>query len=311
MKRLPAFIAVLMVIIASVACMSSCQSDSSKPISAGEMEDILFDLHISLGMIESDREIEFKDRAYHEKLYLLGVLKKYNVTEEQFDESMVYYMRHADEMQDIYKSLAKRIGNEASKVGASVAELSTDNKLSLSGDTANIWPLERGIVLMQSSPYNVKSFFIKADSAFRKGDRFLFSFDTKFLYQEGFKDGIAMLAMHLNNDSVVTRSTHFSSNSHYLLEMSDTERKGVKELRGFIFLGKESRPTATSTLKLLVADYIQLLRIHIREAGEIENMQKDFKPSVSDSVRQSRRDSSAVKAVKIEGNPPQDLELSH
>ena len=310
MKRLPTLLTVLMIVVAAAGWLSSCQSDSNKPISAGEMEDILYDLHLSLGMLSTERDVAQKDLPYKEKLYKLSVLKKYNVTEEHFDESMVYYMRHADEMQDIYKSLVKRIGSEASKVGASVADLSSDNKLSLSGDTANIWPLERGIVLMQTMPYNVKSFSVKADSAFHKGDRFLFSFDTQFLYQEGFKDGIAMLALRLSNDSVATRSLHFSSNSHYSLDISDTERIGVKEIRGFLFLGKETNPTSTSTIKLLIADYVQLLRIHIREASELNNAPKDARPSVSDSVRNSRRDSSAVKAETVELKSPRDLEYS-
>ena len=309
MKRLPAFLAVVLVAIAALLSVAGCQSDSDKPIPAGEMEDILYDFHITMGMLESDRDINDKDRPYNEKLYKLSVLKKYGVTEEQFDESMVYYMRHADKLQDIYKTLSQRIGNEASKLGASVAELSVDNKLSLSGDTTNIWPLERGLVLMQAMPYNVKSFAIKADTAFHKGDRFLLSFDTQFLYQEGFKDGIAMLALRLSNDSVVTRSIHFSSNSHYSLDLSDSERIGIKEVRGFLFLGKEANPTTSSTLKVLVADYLQLLRIHIREASEISNAQPAAKPSVSDSVRKSRGDSTASKATRLES--PRDLEYSH
>ena len=310
MKRLPALIAVLMIVIAAAGWMTSCKSGSDEPISSGEMEDILYDFHLSIGMIATENITDAKDRAYKEKLYKLSVLKKYGVTEQQFDESMVYYMRHADEMQDIYKSLAKRIGNEASKIGASVADLSTENSLSLSGDTANIWPLERGVVLMQAMPYNVKSFSVKADSAFHKGDRFVFSFDTQFLYQEGFKDGIAMLALRLNNDSVATRSTHFSSNSHYSLEISDNDRIGIKEIRGFLFLGKETRPASTSTIKLMIADYVQLLRIHIREASEMNNAPQDAKLSVSDSVRNSRRDSSATRDEKVQLKSAADLEYS-
>ena len=303
MNRKYSIILILLIVATIVLWTTSCQSkDSNKPIPSGQMEDILYDYHVSMGMLMSDYDIASKDRPYQEKLYKLSVLKKYNVTEAQFDESMVYYMRHADELQDIYKSLSKRISNEASKIGASVAELSVDNNFSLSGDTANIWPLDRGLVLMQSMPYNVKSFSVKADSAFHKGDRFLFSFDTQFLYQEGFKDGIAMLALKLSNDSVATRSIHFSSNSHYSLDLSDNSRIGVKEVRGFIYLEKESRPATSSTLKLLVADYVQLLRIHMREAKEIEDAQRNSgsKPSVSDSVRRSRGDSLASNGLRQE-----------
>ena len=297
MKRLFTLLYLSLTVIFTVMWVSSCHSSGSgEPLSHGQMEDILYDYHITMGMLLAEPDLNQDNRAYKEKLYKLSVLKKYGVTEAQFDESMVYYMRHADEMQDIYKALSKRISNEASSLGTSIAELTTDNRMSFSGDTANIWPMERGVVLMQTMPYNVKSFAVKADSAFHKGDRFIFSFDTQFLYQEGFKDGVAMLAVRLSNDSVMTRSTHFSSNSHYSLDLSDNDRIGVKEVRGFIYLGKESNPNTSSTIKLLVADYVQLLRIHIREANEMESTQPST--AVSDSVRKSRSDSTSANGNK-------------
>jgi hypothetical protein len=60
----------------------------------------------------------------------------------------------------------------------------------------------------------------------------------------------------------------------------------------------------------MIADYVQLLRIHIREASEMNNAPQDSKPSVSDSVRNSRRDSSATRDEKVQLKSAADLEYS-
>ena len=222
------FIFFLTIAIIVASGFSSCgDSIPSEYLQPKELEEVLYDYHVALGMLNGEMRND-QNRAYNERLYKLAVLKKHNVSEEKFENSMVYYMRHAEDLQKVYKSLTERVRAEASQVGASVSAMSAGG--ALQGDTANVWPLEPGFVLMQRRPYNVSSFVIKADTAFHIGDRFNLGFDTQFLFQEGFKDGIAMLAIQFNNDSVATRSIHFSSNSRYNLEVNDNDRLGVKEI---------------------------------------------------------------------------------
>ncbi len=266
----------IVIIVASGFC--SCgDSIPSEYLQPKELEDVLYDYHVALGMLNGEMRND-QNRAYNERLYKLAVLKKHNVSEEKFENSMVYYMRHAEDLQKVYKSLTERVRAEASQVGASVSAMSAGG--ALQGDTANVWPLEPGFVLMQRRPYNVSSFVIKADTAFHKGDRFNLGFDTQFLFQEGFKDGIAMLAIQFNNDSVATRSIHFSSNSRYNLEINDNDRLGVKEIRGFFYLNKEQNAQTSTTLKLLFLNRIQLLRMRVREVKPLE------KKNDPDSIRE-------------------------
>lgn len=271
------FIFFLTIAIIVASGFSSCgDSIPSEYLQPKELEDVLYDYHVALGMLNGEMRND-QNRAYNERLYKLAVLKKHNVSEEKFENSMVYYMRHAEDLQKVYKSLTERVRAEASQVGASVSAMSTGG--ALQGDTANVWPLEPGFVLMQRRPYNVSSFVIKADTAFHKGDRFNLGFDTQFLFQEGFKDGIAMLAIQFNNDSVATRSIHFSSNSRYNLEINDNDRLGVKEIRGFFYLNKEQNAQTSTTLKLLFLNRIQLLRMRVREMKHVE------KKGESDSIQ--------------------------
>lgn len=271
------FIFFLTIAIIVASGFSSCgDSIPSEYLQPKELEEVLYDYHVALGMLNGEMRND-QNRAYNERLYKLAVLKKHNVSEEKFENSMVYYMRHAEDLQKVYKSLTERVRAEASQVGASVSAMSAGG--ALQGDTANVWPLEPGFVLMQRRPYNVSSFVIKTDTAFHKGDRFNLGFDTQFLFQEGFKDGIAMLAIQFNNDSVATRSIHFSSNSRYNLEINDNDRLGVKEIRGFFYLNKEQNAQTSTTLKLLFLNRIQLLRMRVREMKPVE------KKGESDSIQ--------------------------
>lgn len=288
-------LAIAMITVSGLCgCGDSIPSEYLQP---KELEEVLYDYHVAVGMLNGEMQ-NTENRAYNERLYKLAVLKKHHVSEEKFENSMVYYMRHAEDLQKVYKSLSERVRAEAAQVGASVSAASSG--VAMQGDTANVWPFERGHVLMQRRPYNVSSFVIKADTAFHKGDRFNLGFDTQFLYQEGFKDGIAMLAIQFKNDSVATRTIHFSSNSRYNLEVNDNDNLGVKEIRGFFYLNKEQNAQTTTTMKLLILNHIQLLRMRIREPKPAE---KNAADSIGHKSATDSRDRLSDSLIKSPANP--------
>lgn len=251
-------IAVFLVVLpVLISCKPKVPSAYIQP---DKMEDILYDYYIADGMAVNENE-QSEDNAYNNFLYKLAVLKKYGVSSAEFDSSLVYYARHADRLHEIYENIDKRLSNAAVGLGASAGELHQLGNISETGDTTEVWTGERSCVLSSSVPLNVMSYSIKADTAFHKGDRLVLSLDTRFIYQEGMKDGVAMLALRLGNDSVVSRMIHMSSNSHYTLNVSDDRMNGIKEVYGFIFLSK-NKDAAASTMKLMFVDNIRLVRVH-------------------------------------------------
>ncbi len=225
-------------------------------IQPGDMEDILFDYHVANSMATLDYG---KDADYNSRLYKLGVLKKHGVSEAEFDSSMVYYTRHADLLHSIYENLATRMTNEALAVGADANDV---NRFMINdGDTANIWSQERSLALMTDAPYNVVSFHAEADSSYHKGDRFVMAYDTKFLYQEGMKNGVAQLVVRFANDSIATKTMHMSVDKDYSMEIADNDSIGVKTVKAFIYLGKDSR-AGESTLKVMVVSNVRIIKCH-------------------------------------------------
>ncbi|MBP5278411.1 MAG: DUF4296 domain-containing protein [Prevotella sp.] len=225
-------------------------------IQPADMEKLLYDYHVGQAMAQESSD----DREYNQELYKLAVLKKHRVSEAEFDTSLVYYMRHTEQLHAIYKKLSERLNKEALALGASASEVNRYT-LSNTGDTANIWTGEMVASLIPYAPYNKISFVIPADTAFRKGDRFLLGLSSRFLYQDGSRDAVMQLAVRFANDSVYARAIHMSSNTNYTVEVEDRDTLGIKELRGFILLTKDKNASET-TLKLLLLDNIHLVRFH-------------------------------------------------
>lgn len=223
------------------------------------MENILYDYHIALAMAQEQYHDE-EERLAYEKAYKLAVLRKYDVSEENFEASMQYYMRHTKRLHEIYERISERLEKEAVAQGVSEGEINQLGANVASGDTTDIWVGEKAVVLMKQPPYNSYSFIVKADTSFHKGDRITLRFDTQYLMQDGSRDAVVVLAMRLANDSVVTQYQHMMSNSRQTLLISDTKHQGIKEIRGYFMLAPETE--TSTTLRMLFLSDIRMTRVH-------------------------------------------------
>ena len=296
----------LVAVMSLLFCVSSCKpSLPSGVLSKGKMTDILYDYHLALAMAHmDDNGDKGQSLAYRE-----AVLRKHDVTSAEFDSSMVYYMRHTELLEDVYKDLTDRYNNEITAMGGSAKEGGEFANLSATGDTANVWNLAASMVFMPVKPFNSTSFDIKVDSTFHKGDRLMLDFDAQFIYQDGMRNGVAMLAVQFGNDSIAQRTIMIQSTQHYSVELSDADSLGIKSVKGYFMLMNGDNGTDVSsqtTLKLMFLEHIKLIRMHPQKpvaspAGS--------SPSVSsDSLRKD----SASSASSSSGEKPgeQTFEMS-
>lgn len=252
----------LVAVMALLFCVSSCKPSLPGGIlSKGKMTDILYDYHLALTMAHMDDSGDKgQSLAYRE-----AVLRKHDVTSAEFDSSMVYYMRHTELLEDVYKDLTDRYNNEITAMGGSAKEGGEFANLSATGDTANVWNLATSMVFMPVKPFNSTSFNIKVDSTFHKGDRLMLDFDAQFIYQDGMRNGVAMLAVQFGNDSIAQRTIMIQSTQHYSVELSDDDSLGIKSVKGYFMLMNDDNGTGVSsqtTLKLMFLEHIKLIRMH-------------------------------------------------
>lgn len=227
-------------------------------ISPGDMEDILYDYHVSRAMSRetsnSEMDMDYKEVMYHE-----AMLKKYGVTAAEFDSSLVYYFSHADRFAKIYERVCKRLNEDATEIGASVGAMADISTFTLSGDTANIWNDATELLLMPVPGYNRVSFEIKADTAYRKGDSFMLNMLSSYLYRSGAKDALIYMAITYDNDSISTHSIHNTVSGVATLRIPADQHHVVKQIRTFIYLAPSGENNSNNMLFL---SKIQLLRFH-------------------------------------------------
>lgn len=283
----------LVAVMALLFCVSSCKpSLPSGVLSKGKMTDILYDYHLALAMAHmDDNGDKGQSLAYRE-----AVLRKHDVTSAEFDSSMVYYMRHTELLEDVYKDLTDRYNNEITAMGGSAKEGGEFANLSATGDTANVWNLATSMVFMPVKPFNSTSFDIKVDSTFHKGDRLMLDFDAQFIYQDGMRNGVAMLAVQFGNDSIAQRTIMIQSTQHYSVELSDVDLLGIKSVKGYFMLMNGDNGTGVSsqtTLKLMFLEHIKLIRMHPQKpvaaptgsspSASSDSLRKDSASSASSS----------------------------
>ena len=296
----------LVAVMALLFCVSSCKpSLPSGVLSKGKMTDILYDYHLALAMAHmDDNGDKGQSLAYRE-----AVLRKHDVTSAEFDSSMVYYMRHTELLEDVYKDLTDRYNNEITAMGGSAKEGGEFANLSATGDTANVWNLATSMVFMPVKPFNSTSFNIKVDSTFHKGDRLMLDFDAQFIYQDGMRNGVAMLAVQFGNDSIAQRTIMIQSTQHYSVELSDDDSLGIKSVKGYFMLMNGDNGTGVSsqtTLKLMFLEHIKLIRMHPQKPVAAPS------GSSSSASSDSLRKDSASSASSSSGEKPgeQTFEMS-
>lgn len=255
--------------------MFSCKPQvPGKYIQPDDFEDLLYDFHLADGMAENEED--GTTDAYAQALNRQAALRKHGVTQAEFDSSLVYYMRHADRLHKIYENLSKRLSDEALALGASANDISRYGDLKSARDTSNLWKGVSSCVLMPDAPYNVMSFEITADSTYHKGDKIILSFNTDFIFRDGPKDVMALLALEYKNDSVASSHVRVSSNSNYSVTVADNDMKGIKAIKGFIYFNKPSTERKANDLRLLSVYNIHLVRL--RGGGQPTQAAPETKP---------------------------------
>ena len=298
----------LFLLLAAMLLVACKPTIPGKYIQPDDLEDILYDYHIADGV---SAVMGQHDDTLQMNIFKKSVLAKHGYTEQQFDSSMAYYIRHAELMHKIYESLEKRIESEADAMGVASSDFNVGS-LSASGDTTNIWPGERTMILSQQPAFNLYAFELKADTSYHAGDRFIFSCDAQFVFKDGSRNAVMLLAVRLGNDSIVTRTCHMSSTMRHKLEYADTDRLGVKGVSGYIFLARNMSDEAevkSTSLRMLVLSNLSLIKMHTPEPEPQPEQQLPADSVKTDSAAappaQAVRPTSTVKPTQMPQTPAQ------
>ena len=105
-------------------------------IQPDQMEDILYDYHIASSMSNNLNTGEY----YKKKAYQNYIFQKHDITEAEFDSSMVWYTRHTSELATIYSNLNDRFKKEKQLIDMFLSAREEVGYTSIPGDTVYVWP---------------------------------------------------------------------------------------------------------------------------------------------------------------------------
>lgn len=253
-KSILSLLCLLAALFLTASCKPGVPDDYIQP---GKMEDILYDYHVAMAMADQGDPAQRNERIV---AYKAAVLRKYDVSEQQFDKSMQYYVRHTERLHDIYNKLADRLNDEAKDLGASGTSMTKE--YSQNGDTTNVWRGAQSLVLSPEPGVNSYSFTIKVDTAFHKGDNLSLEFNSNYIIQEGSRNAVAVLTVKLKNDSIVSQVTRITSDSRMQTFFGDYGNIGIKEISGYFLFLPMNELEPSTTVKMLFLTNIRLLRIH-------------------------------------------------
>ena len=280
--------------------MGSCKpSIPGKYLQPDEMADILYEYHIAEAITNATQSND----SIALRSYRTSILEKHDVSQRDFDSSMVYYCRHTKLLEDVYEKISDRIDKES--VAQGLEGTGGYDDISSSSDTTNIWNHDRTLVLSPYASTNSYSFELKADTAFHEGDGFGLDFDAQFIYQDGMRSAVAVMVVIYEGDSVATATSQITSSAHYHLQISNEGGLKVKSVKGFWLINKEKILSSVSTLKLLIATNIKLIRMHKKqEASDAQKIDSTKIGSINADTASSRVRQPAISNNPRIGRPP-------
>lgn len=234
MRKISTYIFLFITAIVIIS-FTSCSNRPKNVLSKGNMEDLLYDYHLARSMSDTLSQ----DQLYKQDYYIKGVLKKYNISQADFDSSMVWYSRHVEDMSDIYQNIQDRLKADVEKLNRQIAESQLTPTGAASGDSLDIWSFARSIRLSDDDLHNKLSFSITPDSTFHSRDVFEWTVDyISTNIPDMAHSPVMVLSVKYENDSTVTRSIMLSGSGNRSLRVQNIYEIPIRKVNGFIFLPK-------------------------------------------------------------------------
>lgn len=274
-----------------LTCLSLIGCKPKRPrgiLSEGKMEDVMVDFHLAQGMAET---VEGGDREAARYKYIQAVFRKHNITEADFDSSLVYYFKNSENFLEIYKNVSLKVQAQAEKFG--VDARATQNQyshLTDQGDTANIWTDHGNACIIPNRLQNIYQFALFSDSTFQKGDAFIWHFHTEYITEGMDRDAYAVFTLQYDNDSIVSVTQNIRGNNNFDLEFTPKpplDTVMLRKMNGFVYMPL-MRPEEKTLMVLMLQD-LSMIRMHPEKKDTVvladtipaDSLQEDTLPAAS------------------------------
>ena len=270
-------------LLSSFFFLSSCSVElPSYVIPERKMERILYDYHLAQGMAEA-RGGDVEANRY---LYVQKVFEKYQVTEAEFDTSMVWYSGHASHLTNIYKRLDARLDRTSREAGLNIPEEDKYARFTTEGDTANVWRGDEILFVGGNREDNLYSVVMPADTAYHQGDYFMFRCSNRFITPDTQREGFVLVQLCYENDTVRAATSMVNGNYDLTINIPEDRILADQKLKSinctFYYAFDEQKP---EIFRLWVISKPVLLRYHsLKETKEEAEGRDSLDIALADSL---------------------------
>ena len=242
--------------IALLLMLSGCRLNRPDDVlPPRKMEQFLYDYHLAQAIgQELPRENRYTTKAYIDWAYINN-----GITPEQFDRSLIWYTRYPKELAKIYKRLSNRIDDEYKSVSRALSQIEKKAFSIQSGDSVNLWYLDRTALLNTSVYMNKLTYKITRDTTFHKGDTICLNLSGTFVSPDSGVPGYAYMSLSAYyNDSVSTADTLLCTNGGVGLSIILDSKKDITSISGSI----NYLDSTDNRNNMLVLTGMELMRYH-------------------------------------------------
>ncbi len=235
-------------ILLAVAGMAACSKVPKGILSEKDMQKVLTDMMIAEAMTSTNYQ-QYREDTTKLALYQ-SVFRKYDITQAQYDSSLVWYGRNLD----MYVKLYERVSVDLDKRIAALGDIQADAGPSSNRDSVDIWPRRNSFVMEPSALFNGVVFDIKPESNYASGSSFVLGVRFWGLKKElKFKPELRLSAEQ--RDTVISVTKEISRDGYYEAVLKTLPTRQVRRVFGSIRLDNMD-----STYYKVYVDSLSLMR---------------------------------------------------
>lgn len=236
-------------------------------IKPAKMENVLYDYQVAQTM---SGNLSYDDE-YKKSLYIDYVFLKHHITQAQFDSSMIWYIREAEELTKIYEQVNKRLKDQQGALNHQIALRDRKPLITAQGDTVDIWYADRLYRLTDYPLSNKLEFYVPSDVNFEVYDAMVWQIRHTLLgKQSKYAEAVMSLSVCFENDSVISSVKHIKRSGITSIRLKSDSALKIREVRGFVYFNDRNNERAS-----LLLDQISLTRYHETEQERKEILKKD------------------------------------
>ncbi len=227
-------------------------------LSPKKMEQFLYDYHLAQAITQDFS----KDERYTTMAYVDWAYSKNGITKEQFDASLIWYTRNPKELTRIYKRLQNRVDQEYKDVSRSLSQIEKKSYSIPSGDSVNLWYLDRTSLLNTSDYMNRITYKVGNDTTIYLGDTISLNLNGTFISIDSGVPAYAYISLSAYYyDSISTADTLLRGSGPVALSLVLDNKKRISAISGSI----NYLDSTDNRGSMLVLSGLELMRYHARK----------------------------------------------